>query len=275
MKGLVMEEQQKSKNNEFKWGEFALLAISITSLLTALFGFGVAAGFSVVFGFDPTMFFDNTFDLLALSWHGFAQLLIKLPSPDELYWAMFRNSLGMYIPIGIAVVTISFLYFCSKNKTILNFHEKFKKKQAEAKEETKRMLAFGGLLLLAPLVFPFVMLTLWVCFVLIFMTPVVVGYVSAKTFSNEQIVYPAHCAVVHSREVYMEAIKQLKKSQKQAEENSAQCVLVKSIDKDKPYQSAGRLVNGTSRYVMLYHKSTGITERIPLDGMIVNISSTD
>mgnify|MGYP000143149204 CR=1 FL=1 len=52
-------------------------------------------------------------------------------------------------------------------------------------------------------------------------------------------------------------------------------ILVKSIDKDKPYQATGRLVNGTSRYVMLYHKSTGITERIPLDGMVVSISSVD
>ena len=221
------------------------------------------------------MFFDNTFDLLVLSWHGFAQLLIKLPSPDELYWVFFRSSLAMYIPIGIATITILFFYFCSKNKRILTFHEKCKKKHAETKEDTKRILAFTGILFLVPLVFPFLMLALWVCFVLVFMTPVVVGYVSAKNYSNENIVYPAHCAVVHSREGYMKVIKQLKNSQKQAGENSAQCVLVKSIDKDKPYQATGRLVNGTSRYVMLYHKSTGITERIPLDGMVVSISSVD
>lgn len=155
------------------------------------------------------------------------------------------------------------------------FHEKCKKKHAETKEDTKRILAFTGILFLVPLVFPFLMLALWVCFVLVFMTPVVVGYVSAKNYSNENIVYPAHCAVVHSREGYMKVIKQLKNSQKQAEENRAQCVLVKSIDKDKPYQATGRLVNGTSRYVMLYHKSTGITERIPLDGMLVSISNVD
>lgn len=275
MNVLAMEKNQNTKSSEFKWWEFALSGISVISLLTALFGFGVAAGFSVVFGLDPTMFFDNTFDLLALSWHGFAQLLIKLPSPDELYLVFFRSSLTMYIPIGVAAIAILFLYFCSKNKKILTLHEKYKRKHAEAREDTKRMLAFSGILFLIPLVFPFLMLALWVCFVLVFMTPVVVGYVSAKNYSNEQIVYPAHCAVVHSREGYMAVIKQLKNSQKQVEENSAQCLLVKSIDKDKPYQSKGRLVNGTSRYVMLYHKSTGITERIPLGGMVVSISSVD
>lgn len=263
------------KISELKWGEYALFWISITSLLTALFGFGVSTGFSVVFGFDPTMFFDNTFDLLALSWHGFAQLLIKLPSPDELYWLLFKSSLTMYIPIGIVIFTVSFLYFCSKSKTILKFYEKWKKRNSVTKENKKRMFAFAGVLLLAPLVFPFVMLAFWVCFVLIFMTPVLVGYVSAKNYSNEQIVYPLSCGIVHSRVTYMDTLKQFKDSQKQSKEYSAQCISIKSIDKDKSYQSTGRLVNGTSRYVMIYHKSTGITERIPLDGMVISISSVD
>jgi hypothetical protein len=270
-----MEKNKNSKNNEIKWWEVALFGISATSLLTALFGFGVAAGFSVVFGFDPSMFFDNTFDLLSLSWHGFAQLLIQLPTLDELFWLMFRSSLAIYIPIGIAVVTISFFYLCTKNKKILDFYEECKKKHTEAKEETKRMLGFGGVILLAPIVLPFFMLTLWVFFVFVFITPVVVGYVSAKNYSNEQIIYPEQCGVAHSRGAYIETIKQHKSNQKTDEKNSAQCIEVRSLDKDKPYQSTGRLVNGTSHYVIIYHKSTGITERIPLDGMVVSISNVD
>jgi hypothetical protein len=270
-----MEKNQSSQNSEFKWGERVLFGVSVTSIFTALFGFGVASGFADVFGFDPTMLFESTFDLLVLSWRGYAQMFIKLPNPDDLYWILFKSNSTLYIPIAIALAICWSGYVLMKNERVFSYFEKYKAFNNKVDEKKQKMFELSAILLLTPIATSLAMVVALFFVVLFFMTPFFIGLVSARSFANEQIISPKHCAVVQSRADYMESIKQLKTKSKNSDDQSAQCISVKSTHKESNFESSGRLVNGTSHYVIIYHAPTGITERIPLQGMVVSPSNMD
>ena len=60
-----------------------------------------------------------------------------------------------------------------------------------------------------------------------------------------------------------------KPKKKANSETGVTCALVKSIDKDKSYLSHGRVVLSSPSYMLMYHFETGVGERIPVAGLVI------
>lgn len=251
------------------WPKVAISASATSTLMVALFGFGSTTALTETFGLTTLMQAESLFDLLTLSWYAFTQFFEKLPNTTELFKTLFKGSGLLYVGI-VLIIFIMFLgrVFLFKKISPL---KKIKNKFPNLNATDKSIFKFSGLLLIIPIGATTTIIFSLYILMLIFGTPLFLGYSLARAHAIEYIIKPEACQTLVNREKFLST-----SETKQSESKKyAMCIQIKSTDKEKPFLAHGRLVISTSKYAILYHPKTGKSERYTLENTIISPSETD
>src|SRR5574343_1524097 len=248
------------------WPKVAVSISAMSTLMVALFGFGSTAALTETFGLTPLIQVESLFDLLTLFWYDFSKLFEKLPKAQELFKILLKDTGSLYAAILLIILIVLLGRVFAPSKILLA--KKIVNKFPNLNTTDKSIIKFSGILLVIPIgVTTTIIFSIYIL-MLIFGTPLILGYSLARAHAIEYIIKPELCQTLVSREKFLSTLET-----KQSEsEKYAVCIQIKSTDKEKPFLAHGRLVISTSKYAILYHPQTGKSERYTLENTIISPS---
>lgn len=261
------------KNNEEKnWPKLMALGAGYGTIFIVLFGFGAVSGLTEMFGLDPFMQVESTFDLIASSWRAYFQIFEIMPNIDTMFTKILMATLPMYFPI---ITSIALILFIKKfRQQISNKIETIKTRHEKNYKEHKEIVKFAGISLSAPLLSTVGIIIIWVTPLLALSVPTLIGNNLARRHAIEHIIKPKDCYPTENRISFLERESQAKNKNIERY-NFATCIVISSFDKNNYFETYGRLVLSTTKYATLYHPETGKSERYNLENFVISSSATD
>lgn len=249
--------------------EWWLKLVALIGVTVSLLGYGVVTGLASAINLDHGSILSGPFDLLSLVWPGAVLLVTAIDKIDFL--SILGRSFSQALPVALAAfVMIVLLSICMRYRGRLPKIDRawFKAKVVPSEHETVRT-AIQKAVFVAISSFTAYTFTTLLGFVGIFgillflLTVPVIGFSAGQAYFNEYILKPKHCVSIVPGSNRLEAKK------KTSSETGVTCALVKSIDKDNSYISHGRVVLSSPSYMLMYHFDTGVGERIPVAGLVI------
>lgn len=260
---------QGAPNSQVSTVEWWLKLFALIGAIISLLGYGVVTGLASSINLDHGSMLGGPFELLSLVWPG---VLLMVTSIDRIdFLSVLGKSCLQAFPVALVVfvvVVLSSIVMRYKGRLPKIDRAWFKAKVVPGENETVRT-ASRKALFLSISSFTAVTFATLVGFVGIFgvllclLTIPVVGFSAGQAYFNEYILKPKKCVSIVPGSV------RLKPRKNGNSETGVTCALVKSTDKDKPYQTHGRVVLSSPGYMLMYHFDTGVGERIPVAGLVI------
>lgn len=256
-------------NSKMVTVEWWLKFVALIGVAVSLFGYGVVTGLASAINLDHGSILSGPFELLSLVWPGVVLIVTAIDKIDFL--SIFKQSLLQAFPVAMAVfvvIVLSSIFIRFRGKMPKIDRAWLKAKLVPRENETVRMSLQKATFVAISSFIAFTFATL-VGFVGIFvillclLTVPIIGFSAGQAYFKEYILKPKHCVSIVPGSV------RLKPQKKTNSETGVTCALVKSIDKDKSYLSHGRVVLSSPNYMLMYHFDTGVGERIPVAGLVI------
>lgn len=260
---------QDTANSRMSTVEWWLKFVALVGAIVSLLGYGVVTGLASAVNLDHGSMLGGPFELLSLVWPGVLLLVTAIDKIDFL--SVLGKSFSQAFPVALAafvVVVLSSVFMRYKGRMPKIDRAWVKAKVVPGENETIRT-TFRKAAFLAISSFTAVTFATLAGFIGIFvvllclLTVPIIGFSAGRAYFNEYVLKPKQCVSVVPGSVRLVARKNADS------ETGVTCALVKSIDKDKPYLSYGRVVLSSPGYMLMYHFDTGVGERIPVAGLVI------
>lgn len=232
-------------------------------------------GVSSAINLDHGSMLLGAFDLLSLVWPGVIVLVTAFNKIN--FWTIVVESFSQAIPIaGVAFVAVVCVSILKRNQSRLpRIDAEWIKRQLipdgdePIRTTFRKALTFAvsslTVAVSAPVAGVLVIFSLMVCLLMIPW----IGYGAGQGYFAEYVLKPDRCTAVIPGAV------RLSKGKSASQEGGATCAVVTSLDPTKPYASYGRVVLSSSGYMLMYHKESGVGERIPVAGLVIRSIDDD
>jgi hypothetical protein len=249
--------------------EWWLKLVALIGVTVSLLGYGVVTGLASAITLDHGSILSGPFDLLSLVWPGAVLLVTAIDKIDFL--SILGTSFSQALPVALAafvMIVLSSIFMRYRDRLRKIDRAWFKAKVVPSEHETIRTTIQKALFVTISTFTAYTFATLLgfvgIFGILLFLLTVpVIGFSAGQAYFNEYILKPKHCVSIVPGSTRLEAKK------KASSETGVTCALVKSIDKDNSYRNHGRVVLSSSSYMLMYHFDTGVGERIPVAGLVI------
>lgn len=273
------ESTESKKTSTGSWLARVAAAVTVASVLTSLFGYGVVTGMAHSFGHDQVTLISSGFDLITMVWPGVFVLLTslnKVLSVDLLIEAwnqIWVTEVVVGIAVFLAVFGLFWLRLKPTNALTLqdSLKASFGKNRTMARSLGWAMLASAMSVGVAFLFQALAAVSVVILFVLAVYVPSL-GVVTGDAYVEKYVVAPKQCATPSNRAARLARLA-LENSKSKGEGGGAECVFISSLDPSKPFFRVGRSVIASSSALLLWNTESGRTHRVPLAGM--GVSSID
>lgn len=255
--------------------ERVLKYLALVGAVVSLFGYGVVLGLSSAINLDHGSMLVGAFDLLSLVWPG---VMVLVTAFDKInFWTIVGESFSQALPIAAAAfVTVVSVSLLKRNQRRLpKIDAEWIKRQLipdgdePIRTTFRKAVTFAAgcfaVAVSAPVAGVVVIFLLMVC---LLMVPLI-GYGAGQGYFAEYVLKPERCTAVVPGDV------RLAKGKAASQEGGATCAVVTSLDPTKHYASHGRVVLSSSAYMLMYHKESGVGERIPVAGLVIRSIDDD
>lgn len=249
--------------------ERVLKFLALVGAVVSLFGYGVVLGVSSAINIDHGSMLGGPFDLLSLVWPGVLMLVKAFDKID--LWAIVGESICQALPVAvIAFLAVAFVSVLQRNKGWLpKIDGNWVKSQVipDGSEPICTTIRKAGNLaawcfavaLSAPVAGLIIISALMLSLLMI----PLIGYGVGQGYFAEYVLKPRHCAAV------VPGSARLAGGKNASQETGATCAQVTTLDQTKSYVNYGRVVLSSSSYMLMYHKDSGVGERIPVAGLVI------
>lgn len=252
-----------------------LKLVALVGVTVSLLGYGVVTGLASEINLDHGSILSGPFDLLSLVWPGVVLLVTAIDKIDFL--SILARSISQVFPVALAafVVIILLSIFMRYRVRIPKidrawFKTKVVPSEHESVSTTLQKAAFVSISSFTALTFAMLLGFVGIFGILLLLLTIpIIGFSAGQAYFNEYILRPQHCISIVPGSIRLETKK------KANSEPEVACALVKSIDKDNSYLSHGRVVLSSPSYMLIYHFDTGVGERIPVAGMVIQSIDDD
>lgn len=249
--------------------EWWLKLVALIGVTVSLLGYGVVTGLASAINLDHGSILSGPFELLSLVWPGVVLLMTAIDKIDFL--SILGESFKKAIPLALAtflVIVLSSIFMRYKGRLRKIDWTWFVDKVVPGEHDTVRRSFQKATLAAISSLTVFIVATIFgflgiLIILLSLLTVPLIGFSAGQAYFNEYILKPKHCASNVPGSIRREGNKEANS------ETGVTCALVKSIDKDNSYLSHGRVVLSSSNYMLMYHFETGVGERIPVAGLVI------
>ena len=218
---------------------------------------------------DHGSMLGGPFELLSLVWPGVMLVVTGIDRIDFL--SVIGTSLSQAFPMALVafvVIVLLSVFMRYKSRVPRIDREWFKAKVVPGENETVRTTcrkaAFVAISSFTAVAFATLAGFVGIFVILLcLLTVPVIGFSAGRAYFDEYVLKPTRCVSIVPGSVRITAKKNGNS------EIGVTCALVKSIDKDKPYLSYGRVVLSSPSYMLMYHFETGVGERIPIARLVI------
>ncbi len=255
--------------------EWWLKLVALIGVTISLLGYGVVTGLASAINLDHGSILSGPFELLSLVWPGAVLLVTAIDKIDFL--SILGKSFSQAFPVALAafvVIVLSSIFMRYRGRLPKIDRTWFKAKVVPGEHETVyttfQKAAFVAISSFTAFTFATLLGFVGIFGIMLFLLTVpIIGFSAGQAYFNEYILKPKHCVSIVPGSARLEAKK------KANSETGVTCALVKSIDKDKSYLSHGRVVLSSPSYMLMYHFNTGVGERIPVAGLVIQSIDDD
>lgn len=256
-------------NSKMVTVEWWLKLVALIGVTVSLLGYGVVTGLASAINLDHGSILSGPFELLSLVWPGAVLLMTAIDKID--FWSILGKSFSQALPVALTafvVIVLASIFMRYRGRLPKIDRVWFKAKVVPGEHETIRTTiqkaAFVAISSLTAFTFATLLGFVGIFGILLFLLTVpIIGFSAGQAYFNEYILKPKHCISIVPGGIRLEGKK------KTNSETGVTCALVKSIDKDNSYLSHGRVVLSSSSYMLMYHFETGVGERIPVAGLVI------
>lgn len=242
--------------------KFAAAAVTATSLVLILLGYGVSLALETMFGIPHATIFESSFELIDLASIAVMQSLpaiVEALGKWSTYIEVFRRAISTLGVLVFAWLLFAVLLWWRRSRNVENPGATIEQPQGKTSFVRQQLLAFA-LIVIAPL-----FSVAGVVFVALFMTILSIipamGLVAATAYLNDTVIKPEHCNPL----VRLEQRRKLDLPKTENGKFSAQCV---KITKDGDPVASGRVVFATSKAIILYRPDGGVSRASLGDSVI-------
>ncbi len=281
------QETSKAKTSSDVLGVILKL-IALLAVATYIFGYGAAVAYSEIFGVPQLTFFSSPMDLIGIAADLIPFVLIEFtPRQPTLVWMLQASQMEIstYCAIGVGVALTWWAFAIhsrlERRKRISSHSFQILPSEKLLKEErwflaVPRALVYGGFVTASLFLVRALIAILFFAALTLVMSIGLLGYFVARSYAELEIIRPETCRSILSRQEWIDE-RETKSKQGGAEEPKkryARCVKVILPSEGKqPQQIVGRVLLGTSEYIVLYDgtfdKEKPRARRIPIKSAIV------
>lgn len=244
--------------------KFAATAVTATSLVLILLGYGVSLALETMFGIPHATLFESSFELIDLASVAVMQSLpaiVEALGKWSTYVDVFKRAISTLVVLFVAWLLFAVLLWWKRSRHVEKPSATDEQPQGKTSFVRQQLLAFA-FIVIAPL-----LSVAGVVFVAGFMTIIsiipAIGLTAATAYINDTVINPEHCNPLVSLEQRRKA--EPAKSESERGKFNAQCV---RITKDGDPVASGRVVFATSKAIILYRPDGGVSRASLGDSVI-------
>jgi len=262
------EIPRKSDSEISAWdaAKFAATAVTATSLVLILLGYGVSLALETMFGIPHATLFESSFELIDLASVAVMQSLpaiVEALGKWSTYVDVFKRAISTLGVLFVAWLLFAVLLWWKRSRHVEKPSATDEQPQGKTSFVRQQLLAFA-LILIAPL-FSVAGVVFVAGFMAIISIIPAIGLTAATAYINDTVINPEHCNPL----VSLEQRRKAEPPKSERGKFNAQCV---RITKDGDPVASGRVVFATSKAIILYRPDGGVS-RASLGDSVIEVLS--